>query len=92
VAPLKDAKAWQPFMRTVFAGLLAHAEGSDRSAPTLVLWGKIAEQLHALAMTESFPKAVSEHPYNLSFIANSTMQTLFQPMGLLKKNNSLSPG
>ncbi|RJG06491.1 uracil-DNA glycosylase [Noviherbaspirillum cavernae] len=83
VPPAKDAKAWQPFMRTVLAALMEHAEKVDRQAPTLVLWGKIAEQLHALPLAERFPKAVSEHPYNLSFIINPTMQKLFHPMRLL---------
>lgn len=84
VPPARDAKAWQPFMRVVFDSLLKHAQAAGHP-PTLVLWGKIAEQLHALPMTESFPKVVSEHPYNLSFILNPEMQALFQPMHLLKK-------
>lgn len=85
VAPVKDAKAWQPFLQTVLAALADHAERMGSGAPTLVLWGKIAEQLKALASIARFPKAVSEHPYNLSFIANPTMQTLFGPMHLLQK-------
>lgn len=83
VAPAKDAKAWQPFMKIVLAALADHADKKDRQPPTLVLWGKIAEQLHALPVTERFPKAVSEHPYNLTFILNPTMQALFKPMRLL---------
>jgi uracil-DNA glycosylase len=84
VPPARDAKAWQPFMRVVFDSLLknAHAAGHP---PTLVLWGKIAEQLHALPIIDSFPKVVSEHPYNLSFILNAEMHALFQPMHMLKK-------
>jgi uracil-DNA glycosylase len=85
VPPLRDAKAWQPFMRVVFDALLQHGRTGSHPVPTLVLWGKIAEQLHALPMTESFPKVVSEHPYNLSFILNPAMQALFQPMHLLQK-------
>jgi uracil-DNA glycosylase len=50
-----------------------------------VLWGKIAEQLKGLEVTAQFPHAVSEHPYNLSFIGNDTMQKLFGPMHLLFK-------
>jgi uracil-DNA glycosylase len=50
-----------------------------------VLWGKIAEQLKVLPSITHFPKAVSEHPYNLSFILNPVMQSLFGPMHLLEK-------
>jgi uracil-DNA glycosylase len=84
VPPAKDAKAWQPFMQTVLAALADHAAEKHRQPPTLVLWGKIAEQFHALDVTERFPKATSEHPYNLSFILNPVMQKLFKPMHLLQ--------
>ncbi|WP_211444238.1 uracil-DNA glycosylase family protein [Collimonas humicola] len=85
VPPVKDAKAWQPFMQAVLQGLAAAAEGRGAALPTLVLWGKIAEQLNAYAVTAQFPKAVAEHPYNLSFIGNVGMQALFGPMRLLKR-------
>jgi uracil-DNA glycosylase len=80
VAPVKDAKAWLPFFETVMAGLAAQA---DR-VPTMVLWGKIAELLSKLPVMKDFPQIVAEHPYNLSFIGNTTMHQLFQPMQLLK--------
>ena len=83
VAPIKDAKAWQPFMQAVLVGVAEAAEGRGQRLPTLVLWGKIAEQLNAYPVTARFPKAVAEHPYNLSFIANAGMQALFGPMQLL---------
>ncbi|HXA48177.1 MAG TPA: uracil-DNA glycosylase family protein [Burkholderiaceae bacterium] len=84
VPPVKDAKAWRPFLQTVL-GALALRD----TPPTLVLWGKIAEQLQTLPLVERFPKAVSEHPYNLSFIGNTGMQKLFGPMQLLQQ--SLQP-
>jgi uracil-DNA glycosylase len=84
VPPVKEARAWQPFLKLVLAALMEHA-GHSGAPPTLVLWGKMAEQLNALAATARFPKAVSEHPYNLTFIANSTMQALFGPMHLLRR-------
>lgn len=83
VPPAKDAKAWMPFMKTVLEALADHADQKDRRPPTLVLWGKIAEQINALHLSSRFPTAVSEHPYNLSFIVNATMQNLFKPMRLL---------
>ncbi|WP_175626512.1 MULTISPECIES: uracil-DNA glycosylase [Oxalobacteraceae] len=85
VAPVKDAKAWLPFLQTVLAALADHAQHAGQIAPTLVLWGKIAVQLEALPESGRFPKKVSEHPYNLSFIANAVMQDLFGPMHLLQK-------
>ena len=81
VAPVKDAKAWKPFLQTVLQALAERAE-----PPKLVLWGKIAEQLQALPGMDRFPQAVSEHPYNLSFIGNAVMQQLFGPMRLLQKS------
>lgn len=85
VPPVKDAKAWQPFMQAVLQGLADAAEERGAALPTLVLWGKIAEQLNAYAVTARFPKAVAEHPYNLSFIGNAGMQALFGPMQLLQR-------
>lgn len=85
VAPVKDAKAWRPFFETVLNGLAEHAAARKKNLPTLVLWGKIAEQLHGLPVVERFPCAVAEHPYNLSFIVHSGMQKLFGEMHLLKK-------
>ncbi len=76
VAPAIDAKAWLPFLQTILEALAP-------AAPTLVLWGKIAEQLRKLPCTASFPQVASEHPYNLSFIDHVEMQNLFRPMRLL---------
>ena len=80
VAPAKDAKAWRPLIKVVLESLL---ERSEQPPPTLVLWGKIAQWLEELEPVAGFPKAVAEHPYNLSFIAHSGMQRLFGPMKLL---------
>ncbi|MEJ7808147.1 MAG: uracil-DNA glycosylase, partial [Telluria sp.] len=77
VAPAIDARAWLPFLQVVLEALL-------EVAPTLVLWGKIAEQLRKLAGTERFAQVVSEHPYNLTFIGHQGMQQLFRPMHLLR--------
>src|SRR5450830_754053 len=85
VAPVKDAKAWKPFFETILQGLAQHNQAAGKTLPTLVLWGKIAEQLHGLLVVQAFPRAVAEHPYNLSFIAHSGMQKLFGDMHLLQK-------
>ncbi len=80
VPPVQDARAWLPFLQVVLDALLAAEEGP----PTLVLWGKIAEQLRKLPGTDRFPQVVSEHPYNLSFIEHAGMRELFGPMRLLR--------
>lgn len=85
VPPLKEAKAWQPFLQSVLTGLARHAAQEKSDLPTLVLWGKIAEVLRAVPANGLFPKAVAEHPYNLSFILNPEMQALFRPMHLLRQ-------
>lgn len=79
VAPVIDARAWIPFQQAIFAALSARA-----AKPTLILWGKIAEQLKKIPETASLPHIAAEHPYNLSFIGHAGMQHLFGPMQLLK--------
>lgn len=88
VPPVREAKAWQVFMETVLVALARQAEEKHRAPPTLVLWGKIAGQLDALPVSAQFPKVVSEHPYNLTFIANPVMQKLFGPMHLLRRKSA----
>ncbi len=83
VKPVVDARAWLPFLQVVLDAL-----GGREPAPTLILWGKIAEALQKLPETARFPQLVSEHPYNLSFIGNVGMQTLFGPMRLLRRRIS----
>jgi len=83
VPPVKEAKAWRPFLEVVLEAL---ASRPGQPAPTLVLWGKIAQWLEGLAALTAFPKAVAEHPYNLSFIQNQGMQRLFGPMHLLRSD------
>lgn len=79
VAPAIDARAWQPFLHIVLAALASLPE-----PPTLVLWGKIAEQLKKLPEAARLPQIHAEHPYNLSFIQHQGMQGLFGPMELLR--------
>lgn len=93
VAPIKDAKAWEPFLQAVFAALYEENNGRKNNGKvaqksetiSLILWGKIADQLSRIHFVDDLPKLSSEHPYNLSFIANKQMQDLFRPMKLLQK-------
>jgi uracil-DNA glycosylase len=80
VPPVQEARAWVPFQRAVFGAL---AQRADK--PTLVLWGKIAEQLNKVPETAGFPQIHAEHPYNLSFIRHEGMRKLFGPMHLLHR-------
>ncbi|MDE2430808.1 MAG: uracil-DNA glycosylase [Burkholderiales bacterium] len=82
VAPAKDAKAWQPFLQVILSAL----KHECLSAPPvqLILWGKIAEQIKKVPVSTEFPQITAEHPYNLSFIKNQVMHSLFKPMRLLE--------
>jgi uracil-DNA glycosylase len=90
VVPLKEARAWQPLLQAVLATLADNAQARTADLPVLVLWGKAAELLSALPANALFPRVVSEHPYNLSFIDHPGMQTLFGPMQLLQRADANS--
>jgi len=88
VPPLKEARGWQPFLTTVLTALAQNfntdqTTTQEQALPTLVLWGKVAGQIEAMKIARHFPKAIAEHPYNLTFITNKSMQSLFGPMALL---------
>lgn len=88
-APVKDAKAWQPFLQTVLSALHQYQKAHAVQPTVLVLWGKIAEQLRGMPEAALYEQIWAEHPYNLSFIGNKTMQDFFRPMNLL---NNLPEG
>lgn len=73
-----DAKHWRPFIESI---LIQLAERSH-SMP-LILWGKIAQWIDQIA-PESFPRLMSEHPYNVSFIHHPAMLDFFRPLQLLQ--------
>ena len=85
VPPLKEARAWQPLLQAVLAALAGQAQARNIDPPMLVLWGKAAELLSDLPASLLFPRIVSEHPYNLSFIDHPGMQKLFGAMQLLQR-------
>ena len=80
----KETRYWQPFLNTVLTSLAA-AETNPNHPVTLVLWGKMAERFQSQFEDSGYQIAVSEHPYNLSFIGNDRMQWLFKSLNLLKK-------
>lgn len=79
--PNKEAKYWLPFLEVFLEGLI---KARPKAIPTLVLWGKIAEQVQAIPCAADYPQSVCEHPYNLSFIDNSAMRQLFKSLSLLE--------
>jgi uracil-DNA glycosylase len=85
IAPVKDARAWEPLLTEVFSALQKQNDVKKSSPATLILWGKIADQLKRIPVVEKMPKISCEHPYNLSFIANTQMHALFAPMHLLMR-------
>lgn len=82
VSAARETKIWQPFLYTVLDALAARNRQNIKK-PVLILWGKMAKKLMSLPFAESFDCTVSEHPFNLSFIKNPVMQTLFRPLALL---------
>jgi uracil-DNA glycosylase len=80
--PAAEARYWFAFIERLLSGL---AESAPRP-PTLVLWGKIAQQILAHPAAASYPRLVCEHPYNLSFVHNRDMHKLFGPLQLLRRS------
>ncbi len=80
--PNREAKYWLPFLESFLEELL---EVRSSEPPTLVLWGKIAEQVRSIRCASAYPQLACEHPYNLSFIRNSKMQSFFKDLGILER-------
>jgi uracil-DNA glycosylase len=76
--PAQEARYWQGFLER-----LLHALSPQE--PTLVLWGKIATLVESLPASRGFTRIVCEHPYNLSFIDNPEMRSLFGELRLLRR-------
>ena len=79
--PVLEARYWQAFLERLLAAIAEQA----KQPITLLLWGKIAQQIDAIAASTAYRKLVCEHPYNLSFIDNPQMQALFAQIAPLRK-------
>jgi uracil-DNA glycosylase len=79
--PLLEARYWQAFLERLLALTRSHSS----SPITLVLWGKIAQQVEAMPASHEYRKLVCEHPYNLSFIDNPLMLALFSDLSALQQ-------
>jgi uracil-DNA glycosylase len=85
ISPLVEARAWRPFLQVILNTLVHYSNTAQCTLPSLILWGKIAEQIGKVPISHIFPKIIAEHPYNISFIQNQSMHRLFQPMRLLER-------
>ncbi len=82
--PRAEAKYWHGFIERLLNEIAAAGE----PLPTLVLWGKIAQTIEAIEAAQAFPKTICEHPYNISFITQPSMQQLFGALKLLQSGTS----
>lgn len=73
-----DARHWRPFMQKLLTELVKR-----KLQPTLLLFGKIAQIIHAFPEAKTFPQLIAEHPYNISFISNQEIIDFFRPLHLL---------
>lgn len=72
----QDSRYWLAFVASLLSQL------SDK-AITLILFGKIAQVIDNLPEAENFNRIYAEHPYNLSFINNPKVISLFKQFKLL---------
>lgn len=86
--PALEVRFWAPFLACILHAL-TYNQAQAAQPRTLILWGRLADQLRKTIPLSGFKLACSEHPYNLSFIQNQSMQTLFVSLNLLKKTDKL---
>lgn len=79
--PAKEAVYWRDFL----AQILSLLADSLPQPATLILWGKIAETIEAFPVSQRYQQLKCEHPYNVSFIHNPLMQSLFAELKLLQR-------
>lgn len=79
--PALEARYWQAFLQRLIESIAAQAQ----SDITLLLWGKIAQQVEAMSASRDYRKLVCEHPYNVSFIDNPQIQALFAALSPLRR-------
>ena len=83
--PALEATYWQAFLERLLAAIADDAIAEQaREPPTLLLWGKIAQRVEAMPVSARYRKLVCEHPYNVSFIDNPSMQQLFARLTVLR--------
>jgi uracil-DNA glycosylase len=85
--PALEARYWQAFLEPLMLAMAQQAEAKI----TLLLWGKIAQQVEAMPVSQHYDKLVCEHPYNLSFIDNLQMLRLFADLSPLQQRQTPAP-
>ena len=73
-----EAKLWLPFIRSLLSQLQ-----NEKNRIRFILFGQVAKEIDRLNESNSFDCFYAEHPYNISFIANSKVQAFFKPLDLL---------
>lgn len=82
--PLKDAHAWQPFVKELITCLI-----EKRPQVKFILLGRIAQHVRDFIPEGTTTLLCAEHPYNLSFITNTNVLSFFRPLHLLIENKSI---
>ena len=85
--PVLEARYWQAFLEQLLVSIAQQADAKI----TLLLWGKIAQQVEAMPSSQHYHKLVCEHPYNLSFIDNPQMLRLFAELAPLQQRQTSAP-
>jgi uracil-DNA glycosylase len=80
----KDAKEWRPFLEAVLTFLTA-----QRPSVEFILLGNIANEIDPLIRQSGLKKIYAEHPYNISFINNTTILDFFRPFRLLIQQSEI---
>ena len=75
----KHVKMWKPFVSALLR------EIKDENIK-LILFGSMAKEIEKFEISNDFEKFYCEHPYNVSFITNKNVQSLFGQMKLLDKS------
>lgn len=78
----REAKIWHPFMTHVLKTIAAKQRNCN-----LLLFGNIAEKLIDETLRSNFHCLIAEHPYNISFIHNPSVQAFFKPLHCLDKES-----
>ena len=74
-----DARQWRPFIENILNSLANKSKKIQ-----LILFGSVAYEIDHLTISQQFVRFYAEHPYNISFIENASVQDFFKPFDLLK--------
>ena len=81
----KQGQYWVPFINQLLEGVRQDLPNTE-----LILFGKIAKEVLKIPAAQDYYVFTAEHPYNLSFITNQDVHTLFGPMKFLTGNKHVA--